>query len=84
MRIIKRKKCRENTTVIFYLITGKVKESLDEVGQTEALKKAGEFTQKAGEFTQNIGQKAGSAAETLGKSDFVKTASTAAATIKEE
>ena len=62
-------------------ISGKVKESL---GDAEALKKAGEFTQKAGEFTQNIGQKAGSAAETLGKSDFVKTASTAAATIKEE
>ena len=54
------------------------------MGDAEALKKAGEFTQKAGEFTQNIGQKAGSAAETLGKSDFVKTASTAAATIKEE
>ena len=56
---------------------GKVKESLDGVGNAEALK-------KAGEFTQNIGQKAGSAAESLGKSDFVRTASTAAATIKEE
>ena len=56
---------------------GKVKTSLDEVGKVEAMK-------KAGEFTQNIGQKAGSAAEALGRSDFAKTASTAAATLKDE
>ena len=61
-------------------IRDKVKESMDEVAKTEALKKAGEFTSKIGEKTENISK----AAENIGQSEYVKKATSAASTIKEE
>ena len=61
-------------------IKDKVKESIDEVAKTEALKKAGEFTSKIGEKTENISR----VAENIGQSEYVKKATSAASTIKEE
>jgi import inner membrane translocase subunit TIM44 len=65
-------------------IADKVKGTLHEVSQAEAVKKAGEFTQNIGQKAENVSRAVGEAAENISKSGVYKSATSTAAHIKEE
>merc|ERR1712115_277806 len=65
-------------------LTGKLKESVDDLSKSETVRKASEFTGNIGEKTKGATESIGKAAEQLSQSSAFQTATKTASTIKEE
>lgn len=61
-----------------------VKGTLDEVSKAETMKRAAEISQEIGKKAEDAAKRVGSAAENISKSGAFKSASTSAASLKEE
>jgi len=64
--------------------SGKIKDSVDEMSKHEGFKKASEFTGNISAKTKEATESIGKAAENIGNTQAVKSAMSAASTIKEE
>jgi len=65
-------------------IADKVKDTVDDVAKSEAIKKASEFTETLGKSTEGARKTIGDAAESISKSGAFQTVTSTASTIKEE
>jgi len=65
-------------------LSGKLKESVEDISKHETWKKASEMKDNLGKTTSKAGESLGKAAENLSNTNAFKTATTAASTIKEE
>jgi len=65
-------------------ISGKLKESVEDLSKHESLKKAAEITGSFGKKTKQAGESLGKAAENISKTNAFRTATTAATSLKEE
>lgn len=65
-------------------ITGKLKESVEDISKNEAVKKASEFTENISAKTKDATESLGRAAENISKTSAYQTASSAASSLKEE
>jgi len=65
-------------------ISGKLKESVEDISKHETWKKASEIKENIGKTTSKAGESLGKAAENLSNTNAFKTATTAASTIKDE
>jgi len=65
-------------------LTGKLKESVDDLSKSETVRKASEFTGNIGEKTKGATESLGKAAEQISQSSAFQTATKTASTIKEE
>merc|ERR1719348_4565 len=65
-------------------LTGKIKESVEDLSKHETVKKASEFTADLGEKTKGATESLGKAAENFSKTSAFKTATKTASTLKEE
>jgi len=65
-------------------ITGKLKESVEDISKNETVKKASEFTENISAKTKGATDSIGRAAENISKTSAYQTASSAASSLKEE
>jgi len=65
-------------------IADKVKDTVDDVAKSDAVKKASEFTETLGKSTEGARKSIGTAAESISKSGAFQTVTSTASTIKEE
>jgi len=65
-------------------IADKVKDTVDDVAKSDAVKKASEFTETIGKSTEGARKSIGEAAESISKSGAFQTVTSTASTLKEE
>jgi len=65
-------------------ISGKLKESVEDLSKHEGFKKASEFTGNLGKSTMKAGESIGKAAENISQTNAFKSATTVASKVKEE